>query len=90
MERGIYFSGAGEQRPYFEGTGRKKRQYRGTGNIRKLRLVEQGNKPNYFRGTREQVPPPPPRGSVGPKRQILGVIRAKSDGSGESAHLSLA
>ena len=31
-----------------------------------------------------------PQGSVGPKRQILGVIRAKCDGPGESAHLSLA
>ena len=69
----------------------EKRQYWGTSNMRKLRLGEQGNKPNYFRETREQVPsPPPPKGSVEPKRQILGVIRAKSDGPDESAHLSLA
>ena len=60
VDKGIYFSGAGEQRPHFEGEKEKKRQYWGTGNIRKLRLGEQGNKPNYFRGTREQVPPPPP------------------------------
>ena len=66
----------------------KKRQYWGTSNIRKLRLGEQGNRTNYFRGTRGQVPPH--QGSVGPKRQILGVIRAKSDGPGEPAHLSLA
>ena len=52
----------------------------GTGEQTKL---FQGNK-----RTREQVSPY--QGSVGPNRQILGVIRAESDGSGESAHLSLA
>ena len=93
VEKGIYFSGAGDQRPNFEAKGGK-RQYWGTGNIRKLRLGEQGNKPkpNYYRGTRYQENryPPPYQGSVGPNRQILGVIRGKSDGSVESAHLILA
>ena len=41
------------------GTG-EQRQYWGTGNIRKQIFGEQGNNPIYFRGTREQVPPPPP------------------------------
>ena len=55
------FQGNREQRPNFEGN-RGKRQYWGTGNIRKqiFDFGEQGNKPIYFRGTREQVPPPPP------------------------------
>ena len=67
----------------------EQRQYWGTGNIRKLRLGEQWNKPNYFRGGGGKGTATHHQGSVGPKRQILGVIRAKSDGSGESEHLSL-
>ena len=55
----IYFRETGEQRPKFEG-------YRGTKTILGNRehkktffliLGGKGNKPIYFRGTREQVPP---------------------------------
>ena len=47
-EKGQIFRGAGEQR-----------QYLGTRNIRYFvsTFGVQGNKPIYFRGTREQVPP---------------------------------
>ena len=63
------FGGTGEQGHLFEGnrgtegqnlraTG-EQRQYWGTGNIENNFSIfgEQGNKPIYFRGTREQVPP---------------------------------
>ena len=91
VEKGIYFSGAGEQRPNFEGKGRKK-TILGNREHKKIKTWGTGEQTKLLQGnkrTREQVPHPY-QGSVGPNRQILGVIRAKSDGSGESAHLSLA
>ena len=87
VEKGHLFQRCRGKRPNFEGKGRKK-TILGNREHKKIRLGEQGNKPNYFRGTREQVPPF--QGSVGHKKQILGVIRAKSDGYDESARLSLA
>ena len=51
---------------FISGEQRKKRQLLrgtrqnwGTGNIRKQILREQRNNPIYFRGAREQLPPPP-------------------------------
>ena len=58
---------------------------------KKIKTWGTGEQTKLFQGnkrTREHVPPY--QGSVGPNRQISSVIRAKSDGSGESAHLSLA
>ena len=59
MGKGVFISG--EQwniGKILRGTG-EQRQYWGTGNIRNKFSIfwEQGNKPIYFRGTREQVPP---------------------------------
>ena len=53
----------GNNGQFLRGTG-EQRQYWGTGNIENKFSIfgEQGNKPIYFRGTREQVPPPPPPG----------------------------
>ena len=55
----VFISGEqGNKGQILRGTG-EQRQYWGTGNIRKqifLILGKLGNKPIYFRGTREQVP----------------------------------
>ena len=57
----VFISGEqGNKGQILRGTG-EQRQYWGTENIRKTFDFggEQGNKPIYFRRTREQVPPPP-------------------------------
>ena len=56
---------------------------------KKIKTWGTGEQTKLFQGNKRTGTPPPP-GSVGPKRQILGVNRAKCDGPGESAHLSLA
>ena len=50
----------GNKGQFFRGTG-EQRQYWGTGNIENKFSIfrDQGSNPIYFRGTREQVPPPP-------------------------------
>ena len=63
---GSFISGEqGNKGKIWRGLG-EQRQYWGTGNIENKfsHFGEQGNKPIYFRGTREQVPPPPPPGRV--------------------------
>ena len=57
-EKGYSFQGnRGNKGQILRGTG-EQRQCLGTGNIRKqiFDYGEQGNKPIYFRGTRDQVP----------------------------------
>ena len=56
--KGIYFKGIGEQRQNFEGN-KDNIGEQGTYENNFLIFEEQGNKPIYFRGTREQVPKPP-------------------------------
>ena len=60
---GIYFRGTGEQRPNLRGTA-EQRKYWVTVNIENIFCVGGGTREqaNYFRETREQVPPPPPLG----------------------------
>ena len=66
----------------------KKKKILGNREHKKIKSWGTGEQTKLFQGNRrirEQVPPY--QGSVLPNRQILGGIRAKSDGSGESAHL---
>ena len=70
-EQGYLFQGNKGQ--ILRGTG-EQRCYRGTGNIKNKFSIfgEQGNKPIYFMGTREQVPPPwEGLISIASKREIL-------------------
>ena len=57
-EKRAFISGEhGNKGQILRGTG-EQIQYWGTGNTRKQIFEEQGKKPIYFRGTREQVSPP--------------------------------